>query len=77
MNSRIDVHPPFSFGLTAKGELVVEWAQPVALGVLDVPVIRISIVIPAEEVRTLRLCLEESRTIQETLSATEPEQGAH
>jgi hypothetical protein len=72
-----DVHPPFSFALTTKGELTVEWGQYVSPGVPDGPVIRMGIVIPAEEVKTLRRGLAATETIRETLAAKEPDQGAH
>jgi hypothetical protein len=71
-----DAQPPFTFGLTVTGDLTVEWEFRVA-GVPNLSVLRMGVVIPAAEVRTLRRCLAESQTIQETLSAKEPEQGAH
>ncbi len=72
-----EVQRPISFALTTKGELTVEWGHFVVPGSPDSPVVRMGFVIPAEEVQTLRQCLVESQTIQETLSAKEPEQGAH
>jgi hypothetical protein len=72
---------PLEFGLTTEGELTVEWElvlpQSPLLSQTELPRSRLGIVIPAEEVKILRRCLEETQTIQETLSAKEPTQGAH
>ena len=77
----LPVGRPLEFGLTTKGELTVEWElvlpQSPLLSQTELARSRLGIVIPAEQVKTLRRCLEESRTIQETLAATEPKQGAH
>jgi hypothetical protein len=72
---------PIIFGLTTTGDLTVEW-EVVVPGSSLTPGIelrrsRLGIVIPAEESKTLRRHLEETQTIQETLSAKEPEPGAH
>jgi hypothetical protein len=70
----IDARPPFVYALTTKGELTIEWGIDLPLGA---PQVRMGVVIPAGEVETLRRCLEVTQTIQETLSAKKPEQGAH
>jgi hypothetical protein len=74
--------PPIQFGLTVTGDLTVEWGLPLEqipshLRNVELPAIRLGVVIPAEQVKILRQCLEVTQTIQETLSAKEPEQGAH
>jgi hypothetical protein len=68
-----DAQGPFSFALTTEGALTVEWWLRIAGG----PPLRIGVVIPPEEVKTLRRGLQESETIQETLSARRPTRGAH
>jgi hypothetical protein len=64
----MDAKPPFTFGIGLQGELVVGFSLS------GLPMF---LVIPAEELETLRRGLEQSRTIQETLSAKLPPQGAH
>jgi hypothetical protein len=77
----LPVGAPIEFGLTTKGELTAEWElvlpESPLLSQTELPRSRLGIVIPAAEVKILRRCLEDSRTIQETLSAIEPKQGAH
>jgi hypothetical protein len=68
----LDVRRPFLFGLTQDGELTVEWSFPSTEDDL-----RLGIVIPVEEVKTLQRGLQENQTILETLFAKLPTQGAH
>jgi hypothetical protein len=68
----LETHRPFVFGVTQEGELTVEWSLPTVDGDL-----RLGVVIPVEEVKTLARGLQENKTIQETLSAKPPMQGAH
>jgi hypothetical protein len=67
--------PPVTFGLTTEGELTVEWS--VQFGTLDSPHVRMGLVVPAEEARTLLLHLKTLETMQETLTAKRPTPGAH
>ena len=64
----IDAKPPFTFGIGLQGELLIGFS----LAGLSA-----HLVIPAGELEGLRLGLENSKTIRETLSAKTPVQGAH
>ena len=75
------VEKPFSFGLSTKGELMIEWeiAVPEIPGLSSkaLPPVLVGVLVPAKEVKNLMQCLEGTKTIRETLSAKEPERGAH
>lgn len=66
---------PIVFHITTEGELSIEYA--VQFGFPDAPQVRLGLVIPAEEVKTLRRGLAQIGTMQDTLSAKRPNPGAH
>jgi hypothetical protein len=67
--------PPISFGLTAEGELKIDYG--VSFGLPGIPDARMGLLLPAEQVTILRRALVASQTIQETLAAKRPPLGAH
>jgi hypothetical protein len=67
--------PPIRFGLTTEGDLWIEFDQKI--GSPEVPSTPMGLRIPREELKALRAGLGMSRTIEETLSAKPPAQGAH
>jgi hypothetical protein len=68
------VQSPVEFALTTTGALTIEFVVMVPPGI---PANRIGIEVPPEEVKILQRNLEKSQTIQETLTAKPPAQGAH
>lgn len=64
----LDAKPPFTFGIGLQGELVVGFYLQ------GIPAY---VVIPASELKTLRNGLDQSKAIQETLSAKPPTQSTH
>lgn len=65
---------PFEFGISTEGELLISWAlgnMPPGMGM------RFGVKIPASELPRLRLGLEQSRGIQETLAAVPPTRSKH
>lgn len=73
--ANITANPPFTFGIGLQGELIIGFVG----GYLppDNTPIRLHLSIPSEELPILRNGLNESKTIQETLSVKKPPQGAH
>lgn len=64
----LDVQLPFNFGISPQGDLNIGFYLS------GIPTY---IVVPSNEVKTLRNCLNQCKTIQETLSVKIPPQGAH
>ncbi len=64
----LDAQRPFTFGIGSQGDLNIGFYLS------GIPTY---IVVPANEVQTLRNGLNQSKTIQETLSVKKPPQGAH
>jgi hypothetical protein len=63
LNVTMNAIPPVSFGIGLQGELVIDWIAGMSP---DGHSIRTHVVIPPESIKTLRRCLDETQTIQET-----------
>lgn len=71
----LSAEAPFRFGLTTEGDLWVEFDQK--FGSTSLPPVPMGIRIPRAELKALRVGLGMTQTIEETLSAKRPPQGAH
>ncbi|MGK4923140.1 hypothetical protein ACSLUB_11440 [Bordetella hinzii] len=76
----LPLHPEsFEAGLSTTGSLLLTWkvAVPLPDGSHQVIPQRMGIEVPAQQAEVLLRCLQQSATIQETLAAMPPPQGAH
>lgn len=70
----ITASPPFEFGISTAGELMISWVH----GHLETgEPLRFGVLVPASELPKLKLGLKLSDGIPELLSTKPPPQGAH